>query len=1178
MRRKNFVFLLVLMLGCTLLLAGCNIFRQHDQNAEVYTVTFLADGEQVGTQQYTEEDRQIIEPDVPEKTGYTGAWEEYSLTTGDITVNAVYTPIAYTVTFLADGEPIETQQYTVEDRQITEPTVPEKTGYTGAWEDYTLTTGNITVNAVYAPIVYTVTFMADGEQIGTQPYTVNDSHITEPDVPEKAGYTGAWETYELTTGDLTVNAVYTPVAYTVTFLADGESAGTRTYTVENKQITPPAVPEKTGYTGTWEDYTLTTGDLTVNAVYTAIEYTVTFMADNLIAGTRTYTVESPSISAPAVPYKTGYTGAWEDYTLTTGNLTVHAVYIPIEYTVTFLADGESAGTRTYTVENKQITPPAVPEKTGYTGTWEEYTLTTGNLTVNAVYTAIEYTVTFMAGSEQVGTRTYTVESTQITPPAVPEKTGYTGAWEDYILTTGNLTVNAVYTPVVYTVTFMADSEQVGTQQYTVENRQITEPAVPEKTGYTGVWENYTLTTGNLTVNAVYTAIEYTIVYQNTMSASNPNAEHYTIESETFILADLTANGYKFLGWYRGEEKVTQIEQGTTGGITLTAQWEMETYTLTFVLGEGEYAESGNAATYDITTEVTFVSPVSTRETYTFAGWFTRPEGGEKVSGLPVGSFGNRTYYAQYSPVVYTIQYVLNGGTNSASNPKSYTVESSTITLSAATRTNYLFDGWYSESSYTNVVTHITNGSSGNLTLYAKWTAATTVNLYLQNSLYASYQLRYGESKTLPTPTVSGQYFFGWYNTQGTKITSVSGASTPTQYTYYGVAYANSSATPIFTASQLKNIGTSGVYFLAYDINASTLTWEPIGTENAPFTGSFDGNSYKITGLRVTLSTSSDRDYAGMFGYNSGTIKNLGLSGISVTSNYNTTCYVGGLVAYNQGTVENCYIASGSVSATNSVLGRQKLMYVGGIAGYLAGGSIKNCYTSCSVSGTTPESTGLYAYCYVGGVVGYTYNTGLSNCYATGSVSSNATTSDVCGGIVGHVEREATISECYFSGRVTSEGYAGGIAGRLGNGVGSAPVMQNCYSVGTVSGNNAGGLCGTLCGTIRNSYAGGSVTGTSWASGITGGAFNRGATVECCYATASIRSTGNRAATICSAYLYITVTDCYYLSTISLSVSSGTTYTQGTAKTLSEIRSYMSSKWSSSVWDFSTGGNPVLKNT
>ena len=46
----------------------------------------------------------------------------------------------------------EVIKYTVEDREIEEPEVPEKSGYVGRWEEYTLTMGNITVEAVYTKI------------------------------------------------------------------------------------------------------------------------------------------------------------------------------------------------------------------------------------------------------------------------------------------------------------------------------------------------------------------------------------------------------------------------------------------------------------------------------------------------------------------------------------------------------------------------------------------------------------------------------------------------------------------------------------------------------------------------------------------------------------------------------------------------------------------------------------------------------------------------------------------------------------------------------------------------------------------------------------------------------------------------------------------------------------------
>ena len=47
---------------------------------------------------------------------------------------------------------------------------------------------------------------------------------------------------------------------------------------------------------------------------------------------------------------------------------------------------------------------------------------------------------------------------------------------------------------------------VGTVPFTVEDKSITEPAVPAKEGYTGKWEDYTLGAADITINAIYTKL------------------------------------------------------------------------------------------------------------------------------------------------------------------------------------------------------------------------------------------------------------------------------------------------------------------------------------------------------------------------------------------------------------------------------------------------------------------------------------------------------------------------------------------------------------------------------------------------------------------------------------------------------------------------------------------------
>lgn len=109
--------------------------------------------------------------------------------------------------------------------------------------------------------------------------------------------------------------------------------------------------------------------------------------------------------------------------------------------------------------------------------------------------------------------------------------------------------------------------------------------------------------------------------------------------------------------------------------------------------------------------------------YTFDGWATSANGNviyenketiENLNGTAVN------LYAKWTPIQYDITYNLYGGTNHASNPAKYTIETSTITLQAPTKTGYTFGGWYKENTFETSVTQITNGSTGDITLYAKW--------------------------------------------------------------------------------------------------------------------------------------------------------------------------------------------------------------------------------------------------------------------------------------------------------------------------------------------------------------------------------------------------------------------------------------------------------------------------
>ena len=140
------------------------------------------------------------------------------------------------------------------------------------------------------------------------------------------------------------------------------------------------------------------------------------------------------------------------------------------------------------------------------------------------------------------------------------------------------------------------------------------------------------------------------------------------------------------------------------------------------------ANSGTTSCTNTTTnkteDFTICSSVPTRDYYTFAGWLCSADSKTYAANATIDDAainGDFTLTAQWTPVPYDITYELDGGTNSGSNPATYNVTTTTITLQNPTRDHDRFDGWYDNGSFTgDAVTSIPLGSHGDITLYAKW--------------------------------------------------------------------------------------------------------------------------------------------------------------------------------------------------------------------------------------------------------------------------------------------------------------------------------------------------------------------------------------------------------------------------------------------------------------------------
>lgn len=233
---------------------------------------------------------------------------------------------------------------------------------------------------MYNGEVYSTELVEEGSKIG---------NIPEP--PARTGYTGKWYlgdeefTYDTPiTSDITVNAVYTAKTYTVTFTANAETDNAFTKSFEaayGETVIAPDVPAKIGYTGKWyigdEEFTsayVITSDITVTAKYTVNTYTVTFIVDNKVL-TSVKAEYNTSIKeyVPAVPEKEGYRdGKWcletdaefDPAMLITENITVTAVYTPMEFTVTYVPSYDESDvlfeeTVSYGTVPSSYTPPTV---------------------------------------------------------------------------------------------------------------------------------------------------------------------------------------------------------------------------------------------------------------------------------------------------------------------------------------------------------------------------------------------------------------------------------------------------------------------------------------------------------------------------------------------------------------------------------------------------------------------------------------------------------------------------------------------------------------------------------------------------------------------------------------------------------------------------------------------------
>ena len=375
-------------------------------------------------------------------------------------------------------------------------------------------------------------------------------------------------------------------------------------------------------------------------------------------------------------------------------------------------------------------------------------------------------------------------------------------------------------PKKYSVIFMNGDTQISEQ--TVEaNKEAVKPADPTKessvsTVYTfagwaltadgEVVTDFTIK-ADTTFYAVYTPStrKYTVKFmdgENQLSSVDVDYDAQATKPADPTKAADAKYTYTFAGWALTADGDAVTDFKVTGDVTYYAVYTsvVNKYDVKFML-DGEQIGATQNIDYDTapTMPETPTKAATAEYTYTFAGWYTAAEGGEKVEDFTVK--GNATYYGRFTATKnrYEIKFV-DGDGNQVDETQ--TVEYGTAANAPATATKaatdkytYAFDGWYTAAEGGEKVTDFT--VKANATYYAHFTS--TVNKYEVKFVNEDGK-QIGETQSVeydakatkpanPTKTGDAQYsydFEGWYNAAegGEKVEDFTVKGNVTYYARY----------------------------------------------------------------------------------------------------------------------------------------------------------------------------------------------------------------------------------------------------------------------------------------------------------------------------------------------------------------------------------------------------------
>lgn len=226
-------------------------------------------------------------------------------------------------------------------------------------------------------------------------------------------------------------------------------------------------------------------------------------------------------------------------------------------------------------------------------------------------------------------------------------------------------------------------------------------------------------------------------------------------------------GYIFKGWLSALDNMV-YKSGATLDVVVdtvfTAQWEAETYTVSYDLNGGTGSYENESADYGFEYQVQSKAP--TREGYTFKGW-TRSDNGLNIKpGATFKPLKDVKLVANWDILVYNVSYDLGGGIGSIDGSTINHGETIQVSRTKPTRKGFTFDGWVRLDTDQSVEAGSSIQVTGDITIMAQWVRNQfniTFNANGGVGEPVSLVKEYDIDLNLPTDIPSRKYYYfdGW---------------------------------------------------------------------------------------------------------------------------------------------------------------------------------------------------------------------------------------------------------------------------------------------------------------------------------------------------------------------------------------------------------------------------------